>query len=135
MPQIFTKRSKAVRNFIGAESRKIIFTSGATSALNLIAFSLVRSHLTAGDKVLVCEAEHHSNIVPWQLACEVSGVSLEVLSVEESGEISLERLRELLEKDDRIRILSVNHISNVLGIINLYGNCAHSPFKRSFGCD
>jgi cysteine desulfurase/selenocysteine lyase len=110
---------EAVRNFIGAESREeIIFTSGATSALNLIAFSLVRSHLTAGDKVLVCEAEHHSNIVPWQLACEVSGVSLEVLSVEESGEISLERLRELLEKDDRIRILSVNHISNVLGIIN-----------------
>ncbi len=110
---------EAVRNFIGAESREeIVFTSGATAALNLIASSLVRSHLIPGDKVLVCEAEHHSNIVPWQLACETFGTSVEVLPVEESGEISMERLSKLLEADDRIRILSVSHISNVLGIIN-----------------
>lgn len=110
---------EAVRLFLGAESREeIIFTSGATAALNLIASSLVRSHMIPGDKVLVCEAEHHSNIVPWQLACEAFGRSVEVLPVEENGEISLERLSELLEADDRIRILTVNHISNVLGIIN-----------------
>ena len=110
---------EAVRSFLNAESREeIIFTSGATAALNLIASSLVRSHLAKGDKVLVCEAEHHSNIVPWQLACEQYGLSLEVLPVEESGEISLERLSGLLKADNRIRLLSVNHISNVLGIIN-----------------
>jgi cysteine desulfurase/selenocysteine lyase len=110
---------EAVRIFLEAESREeIIFTSGATAALNLIASSLVRSHMTPGDKVLICEAEHHSNIVPWQLACEAIGRSVEVLPVEENGEISLERLSELLEADDRIRILAVSHISNVLGIIN-----------------
>jgi len=110
---------EAVRIFLEAESREeIIFTSGATAALNLIASSLVRSHMTPRDKVLICEAEHHSNIVPWQLACETFGRSVEVLPVEENGEISLERLSELLEADDRIRILAVSHISNVLGIIN-----------------
>ena len=110
---------EAVRLFLGAESREeIIFTSGATAALNLIASSLVRSHMIPGDKVLVCEAEHHSNIVPWQLACDTCGISVEVLPVEENGEISLRLLSELLEADDRIRILTVNHISNVLGIIN-----------------
>jgi len=110
---------EVVRLFLGAESREeIIFTSGATAALNLIATSLVRSYMTAGDKVLICEAEHHSNIVPWQLACEAFGRSVEVLQVEENGEISLERLSELLEADHRIRILAVSHISNVLGIIN-----------------
>ncbi len=116
---LYEEGREAVRNFLGAESREeIIFTSGATAALNLIASSLVRSHLNPGDKVLICEAEHHSNIVPWQLACEDSGASIEVLPVEESGEISLERLSELLDADDRIRILTINHISNVLGIIN-----------------
>ncbi len=110
---------EAARRFLGAESREeIIFTSGATSALNLIAFSLVRSRLTPGDKVLVCEAEHHSNIVPWQLAGETFGILVEALPVEENGEISLRRLNEVLERDDRIRILTVSHISNVLGIIN-----------------
>lgn len=116
---LYEEGREAARNFLRAESREeIIFTSGATAALNLIASSLVRSHLNPGDKVLICEAEHHSNIVPWQLACEASGTSIEVLPVEESGEISLERLSELLDADDRIRILTINHISNVLGIIN-----------------
>lgn len=117
--ELYEEGREAARSFLGAESREeIIFTSGATAALNLIASSLVRSHLNPGDKVLICEAEHHSNIVPWQLACEASGTSIEVLPVEESGEISLKRLKALLEADDRIRILTVNHISNVLGIIN-----------------
>lgn len=107
----------AVKRFINAPSDgSVIFTSGATASFNLLANCFVQRYLKAGDKVLISEAEHHSNIVPWQLACAAKGAQLEVIPVEENGEIDLGKFESLL--DDRVRLVSVAQISNVLGIVN-----------------
>jgi len=113
----YEKGREAVRSFINAPSREnIIFTSGATASLNLVASSFVYKHLGKGDKVLISEAEHHSNIVSWQLACERVGASLAVLPVDDRGEISLDKLEQMLNKN--VKIVAITHISNVLGVIN-----------------
>lgn len=115
--ELYEKGREAVRAFIGAGSREeIIFTSGATAGFNLLASSFVQKFVGEGDKVLVSEAEHHSNIVPWQLACERAGAELVVLKVEENGEIDSGRFEQML--DERVKIVSIAHISNVLGVVN-----------------
>ena len=107
----------AVRAALNAEFREeIIFTSGATAALNLVAFSFGDAFVGAGDEIIVCEAEHHSDLVPWQLLCERKGARLKVLPVDESGHLRLDLLPGLLT--ERTRLLCVAHISNVLGLIN-----------------
>ena len=107
----------AVAAFIGAGSREeTIFTSGATASLNLLAHSFVERYVGRGDKILLTEAEHHANIVPWQLACAEKGAVLEVIPVEENGEISLEKYEAML--DERVKLVSIAQISNVLGIVN-----------------
>ena len=105
---------------LGAEATEnIIFTSGTTASINLVATCFCQRYVGPGDRILVSEAEHHSNIVSWQLACERCGASLEVLPVDEAGEISVEVLQQRLEKAaGRIKLLAVAHISNVLGIVN-----------------
>lgn len=106
-----------VREFINAPDRaNIIFTSGATAAINLVASSYCAKFLKAGDSVVVTEDSHHSNIVPWQLACESAGAELKVLHIDDNGQWMMEQLDELL--DERVKIVAAAHISNVLGLVN-----------------
>lgn len=108
---------EAVRSFINAGSREnIILTSGATASLNLLASGFSQRYFKPGDRVLVSLAEHHSNIVPWQMACAHTGAKLEVIPVDREGFISLEELSKML--DGSVKLLSIAHISNVLGVVN-----------------
>ena len=93
-----------------------MFTSGTTAAVNLVAFCFGEAFVNEGDEVIVTEAEHHSNIVPWQLMCLRKGAVLKVLPVDDSGHLRTDMLDDLLT--ERTRIMAVTHISNVLGIIN-----------------
>ena len=106
-----------VQTFINASSREeIVFTSGATAAVNLVAFSFGEAFIGEGDEVIVSTAEHHSNIVPWQLLCERKKAVLKVLDIRESGTLAVEQLEKLLS--ERTKIVAISHISNVLGLVN-----------------
>jgi cysteine desulfurase / selenocysteine lyase len=106
-----------VAGFINARShREIIFTRGATEAINLVASSFAKKYLGPGKVVLVSAMEHHSNIVPWQMACESTGAKLKVIPVNDAGELVMEELPALLTPDTAI--LAITHISNALGTIN-----------------
>lgn len=107
---------EAVRQFIGAaRTDEIIFVRGATEGINLVASGLGRSLLAAGDEVVVSAIEHHSNIVPWQMACEASGARLRVAPVNDAGEILVDALAELL--GPHTRVVAITHLSNALGTI------------------
>ncbi len=107
---------EAVRDFIGAESSsEIIFTRGTTEALNLVASSY-GSLLKQGDTVVLTQMEHHSNIVPWQLLADRKGISIKVVPVLDDGSLDMEAYRRLL--DEGPALVSVAHISNVLGTVN-----------------
>ncbi len=111
---------EAVRNFIGAGSREeIIFTSGATASFNLLAHSFVSRYVGEGDRILVSEAEHHSNIVPWQIACAAAGATIDVVRVDDRGVLDMDDLSRKL--DGRVKLLSIAQISNVLGVVNPIG--------------
>ena len=115
--QAYEQARDSVRDFINARSREeIIFTSGTTAAVNLVAFSFGEAFVKEGDEIVVTEAEHHSNIVPWQMMCKRKGAVLKVLPVDDSGHLRTEMLDEILS--DKTRIMAVTHISNVLGLIN-----------------
>jgi len=106
-----------VRAFLGAKSDKeIIFTRGATEAINLVAQSFARPQLKVGDEVLISYLEHHANIVPWQMVCEQTGAKLKVIPMTESGELDLSGLDDLL--NERTKILAIGHVSNALGTVN-----------------
>ena len=106
-----------VRRFLNAqESREIIFVRGTTEAINLVAQTLGRARTGAGDEILISAMEHHSNIVPWQILCEEKGARLRVAPINDRGELILEEFLKLL--GPRTRLVSVVHISNVLGTIN-----------------
>ena len=106
-----------VRSFLGArESREVIFVRGATEGINLVAQTLGRKNLRAGDEVLISGLEHHSNIVPWQILCEQTGAVLRVAPITDEGEIDLEVYERLL--GPRTKLVAVSHVSNALGTIN-----------------
>ena len=106
----------AVRAFINASSRsEIVYTSGTTAAVNLVAQSFCRPRLKPGDRILVTHLEHHSNIVPWQLVCEQTGAELVVAPIDLNGELQLDSMLELM--DDRVRMMAIAHVSNALGTI------------------
>ncbi|MDD2584020.1 MAG: SufS family cysteine desulfurase [Bacteroidales bacterium] len=106
-----------VKNFINASQREeIIFTAGTTASINLVASSFSQKYLNPGDAVLVSEGEHHSNIVPWQMACDRTGATLRVLPLDDNGCWRLDLLDTLL--DSSVKIVSVAHVSNILGVIN-----------------
>lgn len=111
---------EAARAFIGAPAREnVVLTGGTTAAINMVASCFCQTFVSPGDQVVVSEAEHHSNIVPWQLACERAGARIAVLPVDENGEISPEGLEAMLrDSGGRIKLVAVAHISNVLGIVN-----------------
>ena len=115
--QAYEQARDAVKQFLNAQERgEIVFTSGTTASINLVAFSFGEAFVGEGDEIIVTEAEHHSNIVPWQLMCKRKGAVLKVLPVDDNGYLRTEKLDELLT--DRTKILACTHISNVLGIIN-----------------
>lgn len=113
----YEKARAAVAEFIGAPSaRNIVFTSGATASLNLVAFSFGEAFIGEGDEIVVAESEHHSDIVPWQMVCERKKAVMRVLPVDESGHLRIDLLPGLITP--RTRVVCVAHISNVLGLVN-----------------
>lgn len=108
---------KQVQAFLGAEkSSEIIFTSGTTQSINMVAQCYGRPRLSAGDKVLITGLEHHSNIVPWQMVCEQTGAELVVAHIDDDGDVPLERIEEHL-KAGGVRIVAFAHVSNALGTV------------------
>lgn len=106
-----------VRQFLNAQHREeIVFTSGTTAAINLVAFSFGEAFVGEGDEVIVSEVEHHSDIVPWQMMCQRKKALLKVLKVDDSGHLMVDSLNSLIT--ERTKIVAVTQISNVLGIVN-----------------
>ena len=108
---------ETVRQFINAGSTsEIIFTRGTTESINLVASSFVEAYMKAGDEVLITAMEHHSNIVPWQLQSKKSGITVKVIPMSDDGVLDISAMESLIT--DRTKLISVTHISNVLGTIN-----------------
>ncbi len=113
----FEDARKKVVQFINASSAKeVLWTRGTTESINLVASSYARSVLKKGDRVLVSAMEHHSNIVPWQLAAQACGAEVVPIPVSENGELELEAYKVLL--DERVKLVAVGHVSNALGTVN-----------------
>jgi cysteine desulfurase/selenocysteine lyase len=105
-----------IQKFINAGSRsEVVYTSGTTESINLVAQSFCRPDLSPGDRILITHLEHHSNIVPWQLVCDQTGAELVVAPINEAGEVDLEALYKKLE--DGAKILAIAHVSNALGTL------------------
>lgn len=108
---------KIVQQFINAKhSHEIIFTKGTTESINLVASSFCRQFCKEGDEIIVSEMEHHSNIVPWQIQEDISGVNLKVIPINDKGEIIIEEFEKLITP--KTRLVSVTYVSNVMGVIN-----------------
>ena len=106
-----------IANFIGAEETEtVLFTSGTTESINLVAQSWGRKNLTAGDEVLISGMEHHSNIVPWQMICEEKGAIAKVIPLNDDGSLNMEVFENQL--NDKTKMVAVAHISNTLGVVN-----------------
>ncbi|MGN0189742.1 MAG: aminotransferase class V-fold PLP-dependent enzyme [Candidatus Cryptobacteroides sp.] len=106
-----------IRDFINASSREeIVFTSGATASVNLVAYSFGKAFISPGDEIVVAQDGHHSNIVPWQLMCRHKGAVLRVVPVDDNGNLELDALQRLLNV--HTKLVAVSHISNVLGIVH-----------------
>ena len=105
-----------IGTFINAASRReVVYTSGTTEAINLVAQTFCRPVLEPGDKILITHLEHHSNIVPWQLVCEQTGAELLVAPINQRGEVELDVLESLF--DDKVKMLALAHVSNALGTV------------------
>ncbi|MCG8457072.1 MAG: cysteine desulfurase [Holophagales bacterium] len=113
----YEKARATARAFLGAErDEEVIFVRGATEAINLVASSFARPRLGPGDEVVISTLEHHSNIVPWQMACEETGARLRVVPIDDRGQLDLDAYADLLS--ERTRMVSMVHVSNALGTIN-----------------
>jgi len=118
--EAYERVRETVRDLLHAgHTREIVFTRGTTEAINLVAATYGRTHVGAGDEVLITALEHHSNIVPWQMLCEEKGAKLKVAPIDLRGELILEELARLLS--DRTKIVAVSHVSNALGTVNPIG--------------
>ncbi|MCU0837633.1 MAG: cysteine desulfurase [Rhodospirillales bacterium] len=114
---VFEAAREKVARFLNAGSAdEIVFVRGATEAINLVAGSLGRRYLAAGDEVVISEMEHHANIVPWQLLREEKGIILRVVPIDDDGVLKLDAYRALL--GPRTRLVSIAHVSNALGTVN-----------------
>lgn len=115
--EAYENARKVVGEYINSpETEEVIFTSGTTHAINLAAFSIGEAFIKEGDEIILGEGEHHSNIVPWQMMCRRKRASIRVLPVDENGRLQVEKLDALISP--RTRLVSVAHISNVLGLVN-----------------
>lgn len=114
---LYDQAREGVRQFVNAERvEEIVFTSGTTQSINLIAYSWGRTNLKQGDEILLTGMEHHSNIVPWQLIAEQTGAQIKVVPVTDDGEVDMDAYRSLLSP--QTRLVGIVHISNALGTIN-----------------
>ena len=133
----YEKTRDAVRDFLGAEHREeIVFTSGATMSINLVASCFGEAFVGEGDEIIVSVAEHHSNIVPWQLLCQRKKAVLKVLEIDEFGGLMVSSLEKLISQ--RTKIIAISHISNVLGLVNPVREIVHVHEKidvQEMGCD
>jgi len=113
----YEKARETVRSFINArESKEVIFTSGTTGSVNMLAFSFGEKYVNEGDEILISAMEHHSNIVPWQLMCERKKAVLKVIPMDDDGNLLMDEYEKLLS--DKTRLVSVTHVSNTLGTVN-----------------
>ena len=113
---MYERARHTVARHIGAEPREVIFTRNATEAINLVANSWGRANLGPGDRILLTELEHHSNIVPWHLIARERGAELDWAPVTDDGRLDMDALRSLLERGPKL--VAMAHVSNVLGTVN-----------------
>jgi cysteine desulfurase/selenocysteine lyase len=114
---LFEGARERIAAWLGSTPKETLFTKNATEALNLVAYAWGRRNVGAGDAIVLTQMEHHSNLVPWQLLCQEVGAHLRYLEIDGEGRISLDQLDEHLA-DGRVRLVTVAHVSNVLGTIN-----------------
>ena len=115
--EAYENARRTIRNFLNAElSQEIIFTSGVTAGINLVAYSYGERFVKQGDEIIITVMEHHSNIVPWQMLCERKGARLRVIPITDDGELIMDEYRNLL--NDRTKLVAVTHVSNSLGTVN-----------------
>ncbi|WP_297562936.1 cysteine desulfurase [Meiothermus sp.] len=114
--EAYEQARRTLARFIGAEEREIIFVRNTTEALNLVAYAWGLRNLRPGDEILLTEMEHHANLVPWHLVCERTGARIKAIPLGDDGRLQLEHLSTLLT--ERVRLVSVMHVSNVLGTVN-----------------
>jgi cysteine desulfurase / selenocysteine lyase len=114
---LYEHAKQRVADFIGGRFEETIFTRNVTEAINLVRYTWGRENVNAGDVVLITQMEHHSNIVPWQLLCQEQGARLEYLTIDSEGKLDLDELDSRLAGGE-VKLVSVVHISNVLGTIN-----------------
>jgi cysteine desulfurase / selenocysteine lyase len=113
----YDRGREAVRRFLNArESREVVFVRGTTEAINLVAQAYARPLLQPGDEIVVSVLEHHSNFVPWKMACDATGARLRVVPVTDAGELRMDEYEALL--GNRTRLVALGHVSNALGTIN-----------------
>lgn len=113
----FEKVRAVIQSHINAKyNHEVIFTSGTTESINLLAHSFGREFLNENDEVIISEMEHHANIVPWQIVCEITGAKLKVIPITDLGELKMDVYHSMLS--EKTKIVSIPHISNVLGTIN-----------------
>ncbi|MDR2886584.1 MAG: SufS family cysteine desulfurase [Bacteroidales bacterium] len=114
--EMYEASRQKIASFINAPKKEeIIFTSGATGSINMLAFSFGERFVSKGDEIIISCLEHHANIVPWQMLCERKGATLKIIPISESGEIIMEEYHKLLSP--KTRIVAVSHASNALGVI------------------
>lgn len=122
-----------VRHFINAKNTsEIIFTRGTTESINLVASSFVEAYMKAGDEVLITAMEHHSNIVPWQLQAKKNGIIIKVIPMSDDGILDIEAIENLIT--ERTKLISVTHVSNVLGTINPVKEIVAIAHKNGIPC-
>ena len=114
--KLYEQSREKIAKFINVRPEEIIFTRNTTESINLIAYSWARPELKKGDIIAITELEHHSNIVPWQILSQEIGTRLEYVGIDESGFLDIEHMIELIASK-RVKLLSLSHMSNVLGTI------------------
>ena len=115
--EAYENARRTIRDFLNADlSQEIVFTSGVTASINLVAFSYGERFVRPGDEIIVSLMEHHSNIVPWQMMCNRKSARLRVIPVTGGGELMMDEYRKLL--NERTRLVAVTHVSNTLGTIS-----------------
>lgn len=114
--EAYENARKSVARLIGAQEREVVFVRNATEALNLVAYAWGLHNLKSGDEILVSEMEHHANLVPWHLIGQLTGAIVKAIPVDENGRLQLDHLDTLI--NERVRVVSVVHMSNVLGTVN-----------------
>src|SRR5437762_4352000 len=120
---LYERARTTIARHLGVESREVVFTRNVTGSLNLVAHAWGRANVGAGDRIVLTEMEHHSNVVPWYLLAQEVGAELDWVRVTDEGRLDLEALGAILERGPKL--VAVAHVSNVLGTINPVSEIAH----------